>query len=146
MVFMMTLVSLMVNPFAAAYDHYQDESGDEDFPTLERISPERSTKIEKILDQYKRTGERKSCLPLRSISQIKALDDRHFLVTTSSNRKYINVVSKGCNGAARAFNRLQYSTTSAQLCRNEIISVVDNLTGFSLGSCGVGIFFELKER
>lgn len=98
------------------------------------------------LADFERTGEMRSCLNLRSISQITPLDDRHFLVRAGVNDYYLNVVSGRCAGAGRFSNRLQYTTSLSQLCRSEIINVVDNSTGFVMGSCGLGSFERLVEK
>lgn len=96
------------------------------------------------LAQFERTGETQSCLPLRSIAQIKPLDDRHFLVRAGS-QYYLNKVSSRCHNAHRSNYRLQYRTSQSQLCRLEIINVVDNSTGFTAGSCSLGDFEKLTE-
>lgn len=97
------------------------------------------------LAEFDRTGERRSCLPLRRINQITAIDDRNFLVRVGTNDYYLNELRSRCNGAARSFNRIQYTTSTGSLCRNEIITVVDNSTGFTVGSCGLSDFEKLEQ-
>lgn len=97
------------------------------------------------LADFERTGETESCLPLRSIDQIKPLDERHFLVRAGVNDYYLNEVSGRCNSAHRSNYRLQYTTSLSQLCRLEIIEVVDNSTGFTAGSCSLGDFERLEK-
>lgn len=97
------------------------------------------------LDQYERTGEMRSCLNLRSIRSIKAIDDNHLLVRVGHNQYYLNHVNSTCHGASRRLNRLEYRTPQNQLCRNEIIRVVNNLTGHSSGGCGLGNFERLEK-
>jgi len=98
------------------------------------------------LSEFERTGEFTNCLHLRSINQIKALDDRHFLVRVGVNDYYLNKPSGRCTGASRPFNRIQYSTSLSQLCNNEIIHIVDNTTGFIAGSCGLNKFERLEPK
>ena len=105
-----------------------------------------SAAVPERLAAFEKTGETTNCLNLRRISSIKALDERHFLVEVGVNDYYLNKVSGRCSGADRTFNRLQYKTSIASLCRNEIIRVVDNSQGFTVGSCGLGNFERLEKK
>jgi hypothetical protein len=96
------------------------------------------------LAQFEATGETENCLSVMRIQSITALDERHLLVRVSTNNYYLNKVSGKCNGAQWAGNRLQYTITTGQLCRNEIITVVDNTTGLTEGSCGLNSFEKLE--
>ncbi len=100
------------------------------------------------LAAFERTGQTVNCLPVRNISQITPLDDRHFLVRQGVSQYYLNIVNGRCRNADRPSNRIQYTTTIATLCQNEIISVVDNIQGFFVSSCSLGEFerLERKER
>ncbi len=98
------------------------------------------------LAEFEQTGDYLTCLGLRQVNQIKALDDYNFLVRVGSNHYYLNRVSGRCIGADSTFNRLQYTTSNNRLCRNEIISVVDNTTGFTNGSCSLGDFERLEKK
>lgn len=103
-----------------------------------------SEEVAAKLAKFEKTGEVTDCLSLRSIDQIKPLDDRNFLIETGVNDYYLAELSTSCTGADRSFNRLQYKTSLSSLCRNEIITVVDNSTGFTVGSCGMSDFQELE--
>lgn len=107
---------------------------------------ETSAEVEAKLAEFERTGDMRSCLNLRSIDQIKPLNENLFLVRVGVNDYYLNEVSGRCSGADSSFNRLQYTTSLNQLCRNEIIRVVDNSTGFTIGSCGLGSFERLEKK
>ncbi|MAW78603.1 MAG: hypothetical protein CMI63_00045 [Parvularcula sp.] len=107
---------------------------------------EASEEVAARLAEFEPTGETTACVNLTRIRSIDPLDDYRFLVRTGVNDYYLNEVSGRCNGAARAGNRLQYTTSTGQLCRNEIIEVVDNLAGFTVGSCGLGTFQELAKK
>jgi Family of unknown function (DUF6491) len=109
-------------------------------------SYEMSEKASERLAAFEPTGDHKTCLGLRQISQIKALDEHNFLVRVGVNKYYLNKVSGRCSGADRTFNRIQYTTTTGQICRNEIISVVDNSTGLINGSCSLGDFERLESK
>lgn len=108
--------------------------------------PEMSDKAERVMEKYVRTGEMVNCLGIRQISSIKPLDDRYFLVKARGNQYYLNIVSRGCNRASRSNTRIQYTTSSALLCQNEIIRVVENTSDILSGSCGLGKFERLDEK
>lgn len=97
------------------------------------------------LAEFDRTGETETCLPMRRISQIKALSDDVFLVRTGVNGYYLNEVKGRCNGATRPSNRIQYSTSLSQLCKLQIITIVENTNGFTVGSCSLGDFERLEK-
>lgn len=97
------------------------------------------------LAKFDRTGEMTKCMSTRRISSMTALDDNHFLVKVGPNKYYLNKVSR-CSGAASNFNRIEYRLHGSQLCRNEIIRVVDNSSGMTVGSCGLGSFERLTKK
>lgn len=93
------------------------------------------------LAQFERTSETENCVSLRRLRSIQPLDDHHFLIEMRNGDMYLNVVNGRCNRAASAGTYLQYTTSGSQLCRNEIIDVVDNGgAGMLSGSCGLGEF------
>ncbi len=106
---------------------------------------EMSEKVAAKLAGFEATGEKISCLNTTQIRSIDALDDWRFLVRASGGGYYMNETSGRCSGASRSGNRLQYTISTSQLCRNQIITVVDNSTGFTVGSCGLGSFEKLTE-
>ncbi len=107
---------------------------------------EMSDKAAERLAAFEPTGKTRSCMSLTAIRSIDALDESRFLVEAAGGDYYLNTISGRCSGADRAGNRLQYTVTTGQLCRNEIITVVDNMSGFTVGSCGLGDFEELQEK
>ncbi len=109
-------------------------------------SYEMSEEVSTRLAEFDRTGDYQTCLGIRRINQIYPLDERNFLVRVGVSQYYLNKVSGKCSGADNSFNRIQYTTSISQLCRNEIISVVDNTTGFFVGSCSLGDFERLENK
>jgi hypothetical protein len=104
------------------------------------LSPE----AEARLAEFRKTGETRDCLPSSSISQILPLSDSLFLVRVGAGQFWLNETRGRCRNAASNFTRLQYRTTG-QLCRNEIINVVDSgAAGGFLSSCGLGTFERLE--
>lgn len=107
---------------------------------------ELSEKAAAKLADYEKTGESESCISLSRIDQIDPLSDSLFLVRAKGNDYYLNEVSGRCTNAGRSFTRLQYTTSLSQLCRNEIITVVDNQNGFTVGSCSLGAFERAEKK
>lgn len=95
------------------------------------------------LAEFERTGETRSCLGLQRIRSMNAIDDHHFLVEMRNGDMWLNVVPSRCSQASSNFTYIQYRTSGSQLCRNEIIHVVDNSTGARSGGCGLGDFERL---
>ncbi|HXI88005.1 MAG TPA: hypothetical protein VNH64_11135 [Parvularculaceae bacterium] len=98
------------------------------------------------LAKFENTGNTESCLNVRTISSITPLSDTEFLVRVGTSRYYLNETHGKCIGAASAFSRLQYTTTTGMLCSNQVVDVVDNSTGFTSGACALGDFQELRKK
>ncbi len=108
--------------------------------TEERVDKRVAAQLEK----YELTGEERSCLPLRSVSSIRAATETKFLVQVGLNDYYLNETGGRCIGATLPLNRIQYIVPQNRLCANEIVTVVDNTTNIAGGSCGLGVFKELR--
>lgn len=91
----------------------------------------------------KKTGEKTECLMLTNLTSLQGVDERTLLARVGVSRYYVNKLNGRCTGITRSSNRIQYQTTTARLCRNEIITVIDNVNGFVSGSCSLGSFEEL---
>ncbi|TGY88571.1 hypothetical protein E5163_12225 [Marinicauda algicola] len=92
---------------------------------------------------YQRTGETESCLNTTRIDEIDAVTDRIWIVETVTGERYVNVVSPGCNQADSAFTYLFYDIPTTQLCRGEIIRVMQQTTDIPTGSCALGAYERL---
>lgn len=95
---------------------------------------------------FERTGDITTCLSVSRISTITAVDERTLLIKAGVDDYYVSDLETDCNGATRNSTRFEYSTSAAQLCRNEIIRIVDNGQGFLVGSCGMGSFEKLRRK
>ncbi|NVJ99820.1 MAG: hypothetical protein HWE25_16835 [Alphaproteobacteria bacterium] len=101
-------------------------------------------RLAKIMEDYKPTGETKSCVSLRFLRDSRIIDDKTIFFKGVGKRAYMNKMSHQCNGLERE-ERFMYSTSIAQLCRNEIITVLDSF-GRQWGSCGLGDFEEYAKK
>lgn len=95
-------------------------------------------RAEARLAEFRPTGETTTCLSTSRIRQITPIDDTRWLVTTRGAGTYLNEVSRGCFGASSPFNYLQYQVSGAQLCRGDIVHVIDTGAGMQTGACGLG--------
>ena len=93
-----------------------------------------------------RTGDKQQCLNLRLINQITAVDEKTLLIRSGANNWYVSELPSRCNGAVSRGNRIEYTTSLPQLCRNDILRIVDSQNGFLTGSCGMGSFERLEEK
>ena len=98
-----------------------------------------------LLETLQPTGETETCISTTRISQIRPVTETKFLVEVGVRNYYLNETRGRCAGATRAFTYLQYATSLASLCRNEIITVVDN-SGVTTGACGLGSFQKLEPK
>ncbi len=103
--------------------------------------------LEALEARYERTGETRSCVSLTRLDQIRPVTDEIWLFIMRGGDTYLNEVGRGCNGAASPFTFLTYEVPGSQLCRNEIVRVVEQSTPrFTRGSCGLGEFQALRPR
>lgn len=102
----------------------------------------RKDKTGETLAKYEKTGETIACINTRLARDIDVLDDYSLLVRTSSGY-YLNEFSNRCAGLGRE-RRYMHESTSGQMCRGDIIRVIDNV-GLPAGSCSLGSFEKLGE-
>lgn len=102
-----------------------------------------SDRAQETLSQYERTGETVTCLSLHNIRDTDAVDDYTLLVEAPRGEMYINELNNRCIGLARE-QRYVHKTSQNQLCRGDIIQVMDSF-GNPLGSCGLGDFEKLSK-
>ena len=92
-------------------------------------------------DKY--LGERKMCLDLVRIKETRILDDQTILLETYGGAVYISRLPARCSGLRMA-GGFSYDTAISKLCKQDIITVVEQ--GSGLGSrCGMGEFIRIKD-
>ena len=82
-----------------------------------------------------------SCLPHYRSTDMRTIDDETILFRDGASRTYVAHMQGGCGGLATG----QYSLVTRQfgspdLCRGDIARVVDQQSGFQVGSCVWGDF------
>ncbi len=98
------------------------------------------------LAEFDRTGEVTSCLNVTQVASIEAVDEKTLLIRSGVSNYYVSDLSSRCSGATRGSTRFEYTTSTSQLCRNQIVRIVDNGGGFMVGSCGMGSFEKLTKK
>jgi|TARA_R110000765_G_scaffold58463_2_gene114253 hypothetical protein len=110
------------------------------------MSEEKITLTEKqqaMLDKRlegRTAGEAKSCISGNDQRNMTVISDDILIFSSSRNAKtiYVNKPYGGCHNADR--NILVYKRSTSALCRGEIINLVDNASGMTVGSCAFGDF------
>lgn len=97
------------------------------------------------LASLQRTGDKQTCLNLTLLNEITAVDERTLLIRSGANNWYVSDLGARCRGVVGRGNRIEYTTSQSQLCRNDILRIVDNANGFLTGSCGMGSFERLEK-
>jgi hypothetical protein len=92
------------------------------------------------LDGYQQSGPAVSCVSQRNLRGNRAAGDDAIIFTGStSGTLYVNRPAAGC--PELKFGRaLVVRTTSSQLCRGDIATVIDPVNGIGFGGCGLGEF------
>lgn len=98
------------------------------------------------LASLERTGEVKTCLGIPQINEITAVDEKTLLIRAGADTWYVSDLKTRCRGVVSRGNRIEYTTSLSQLCRNDILRIVDNGGGFQTGSCGMGSFERLAGK
>jgi hypothetical protein len=84
-------------------------------------------------------GEPRSCINQHQIDDSHLYPDGRILYRMRGGPDYLNAAGPGC--ATHAFNPVIVSVTpSTQLCRGDILRIVDATTHIFSGSCGLSDF------
>ena len=110
---------------------------------LARADTEASLAAE--LRDYRQAGETVSCVPLRNLGGNRSAGEGAVIFGGTGSRVWVNRPRDGCP-LLRDTRALTVRTTGNQLCRNEIVRVVDPATGTFYGSCALGDFTPYERR
>jgi len=90
--------------------------------------------------QGKVAGAPVSCLPPYRADDMTIIDDNTILFRDSSKRVYRNDPPGGCPPMGSGNYALVRRSINAQMCRGDIVSVVDVTNKINAGSCTLGSF------
>lgn len=103
----------------------------------------RTLRAQQELDRYlvgKVAGRPQACLPTFRRDETITIDERTILFRAGANRVWRNDPPGGCNGLGRPGVSMVTRTPTGQLCRGEIVQLVDLTAGITVGSCSLGDF------
>jgi hypothetical protein len=85
-------------------------------------------------------GEPQSCINRNDQREMTVISDDILIFGSRRNARtiYVNKPPGGCRNADR--NILSYSRSTSALCQGEAITLIDNGTRMSMGSCAFGEF------
>lgn len=97
------------------------------------------SRMEAELKGYEPAGPPVSCVNMRDLQGNRSIGEGALVFDGPPGRKWINRPPAGC--PSLEFGRaLRVRTSSSQLCRNEIVTVLDPVSGSEYGGCGLGDF------
>lgn len=94
------------------------------------------------LEGYKATSEMKICVSTTRISNTDVINDETILFKMKGKRVYVNRLLQSCHGLRMA-GGFSYRIPSTQLCKGEIITVLETVGGGA--SCALGKFERLEK-
>ena len=108
--------------------------------TQQDIEPSADTQaaLSAELRNYAPAGQPVSCVSQRDLRGNRSAGDA-IIFTGPGDRIWVNRSAGGCP-ELNSGRTLVTRTSSTQLCRGDIATVVDPVSGFSSGSCGLGDF------
>lgn len=93
---------------------------------------------------YELSGDTRQCLMATQIDTIDPITEAAWLVTAQGGKVYLNRPQGMCASATRHFTYMQYNIHGGQLCRGEIVRILDQVSHAIQGSCSLGVFEELR--
>jgi hypothetical protein len=114
------------------------------FADEEKRQSKAEKRLAKIEEKYQPTGKTRTCVPFRSLRNSTVIDDNTIFFKGVGKRAYMNRFLRSCPRLAIE-NRFAYATSASQLCRGEIITVLD-VMGSAWGSCALGEFEEWERK
>lgn len=97
------------------------------------------SRMEAELRGYEPAGPPVSCVSMRTLQGNRSVGEGAIVFDGPVGRKWVNRPPAGCPtlDSGRA---LRVRTSSSQLCRNDIVSILDPVSGTEYGGCGLGDF------
>lgn len=107
----------------------------------ERLTAERTARLN---ERFEPSGKIRKCVAFSQIRDTQVLDDQTILFRSSGRRVYVNKMNRKCPRLMYE-ERFAYRSPTGQLCRGEIISVLDSF-GQTWASCSLGDFQEYTRK
>ena len=108
-----------------------------------RMQADSEAKLAAELRGYEQSGPAKSCVDHRELGGNRSVGDAIIFSGRTSGTLYVNRPANGCMDLQ--FGRALVTRTSgSQLCRGDIATVLDPVSGVEFGGCGLGDFTPYK--
>jgi hypothetical protein len=102
-------------------------------------TPEAQTMLAQSLEGRVQSGPAVSCVSQRDLRGTRSVGESAIIFGGQSKTVYVNRPPNGCP-AIDSGRALRTQSTSTQLCRGDIVSAFEPLTGHEFGSCSLGDF------
>ena len=103
------------------------------------LSESGESRVTAALADYRRTGEPVTCVNSRDLQGNRSIGEEAIVFEGPGRRIWINRPAAGCPALTDS-RALRVRTTSTQLCRGDIVTVFDPVSGIEYGGCGLGDF------
>ncbi|HZG09677.1 MAG TPA: hypothetical protein VEZ70_11925 [Allosphingosinicella sp.] len=110
-----------------------------------RLRADSDARLATELRNYSQAGAPVSCVSLRNLGGNRSAGEGAIIFGGNGSRVYVNRPPAGCP-ALDSGRALQVRTSASQLCRGEIVTVFDPVSGNQSGSCGLGDFTPYERR
>ncbi|MFC3052689.1 hypothetical protein [Kordiimonas pumila] len=101
-------------------------------------------RLAKLEEDYVPTGKTRRCVSLNRLRDSIIIDDQTIFFRAPGKTAYVNRLPRKCSRLA-VEERYSYSTSIGQLCRFDLITVLDSF-GQSWNRCGLGDFEEWEKK
>ena len=89
-------------------------------------------------------GKAEKCLPTYRSNDMTIIDDNTILFR-DGRTVYVNHPLGGCNNLNQSGRALVTRNFGPQLCRGDLATVIDNVSGMSVGACSLGDFIPYRK-
>ena len=103
-----------------------------------------SGKINEVLKKFERTGKTSYCLSTHRIDSIRAIDDRHLIISVSPRISYLSKLPFRCSGLS-FHEAIAYRSRIGRICSSDTFRVFRS-SGHLGAACGFGIFEKLRRK
>ena len=104
------------------------------------VTPEKQARLNQLLEG-KAPGTPVTCISRMQADDMTVISDATVLFRDGGRRVFRNDFNGGrCTGLGSGFYAMQTRSFGSQLCRGDLVSVVDTRTGMMVGTCILGDF------
>jgi hypothetical protein len=89
-------------------------------------------------------GKAEKCLPTYRSNDMTIIDDNTILFR-DGRTVYVNHPLGGCNNLHQSGRALVTKNFGPQLCRGDLATVIDNVSGIPVGACSLGDFVPYRK-